>query len=222
MKNECWVCGAKATKRFDIYDKNKLEAKRKREFGANAEVRRDCLKIGIEPSFGQRAYCDSCFDIAVTERKLLEESMRQAKMAIMVEKAIRMFEQQGGDVYEWRSAINTVSTYASKFPEKFASSHEVLAAIVLSHSKVKIRPQYQIAGYIVDFCLPEMKVMLEIDGERHKANKDQDALRDFAIMRRLGKEWSIVRIPTECIEMKASRLLEAINVVLAKRAKANK
>ena len=74
--------------------------------------------------------------------------------------------------------------------------------------------QYKIGRYQVDFLLPEIGVVLEIDGDRHKYKKNYDNARDAYIKKQLGYGWDIVRIKTEYLDKNASKLVEAINGVI--------
>ena len=42
---------------------------------------------------------------------------------------------------------------------------------------VKFRRQHPVAGYIVDFCRPERRLMIELDGGQHMEQKAADATR---------------------------------------------
>ena len=46
-----------------------------------------------------------------------------------------------------------------------------------SNMGYKFRRQHSINFYIVDFCCPERKVIVEIDGSQHLQNKEYDAER---------------------------------------------
>ena len=44
-------------------------------------------------------------------------------------------------------------------------------------SGVKFRRQHPIGGYIADFCCPEARLIIEIDGGHHASNRSADATR---------------------------------------------
>ena len=71
-------------------------------------------------------------------------------------------------------------------------------------------------NYVVDFVLPEMKVILEIDGKLYhgKEKKQYETIRDELICEKFGEEWELIRIDTENINTNVTRLLPAINAVL--------
>ena len=72
---------------------------------------------------------------------------------------------------------------------------------------LKFRRQHPIAGFLVDFCCEELKIVLEIDGSIHKLpNHDAaDRQRASAIAR---KGYTIVRIKNE--ELSREQLQEVI------------
>ncbi len=49
---------------------------------------------------------------------------------------------------------------------------------------VKFRRQYPVGRYIADFCCPEGKLIVEIDGGGHHKTYPQDRARDKSLMRR--------------------------------------
>ena len=49
---------------------------------------------------------------------------------------------------------------------------------------VKFRRQYPLGHYIVDFCCPERKLVVEIDGGVHRKTYLQDRARDQVLMSR--------------------------------------
>ena len=74
---------------------------------------------------------------------------------------------------------------------------------------VAFRRQVVIERYIVDFCAPRIKLVVEIDGGYHARRKRADARRD----RRLGElGYRVVRLPAELV---AWRVGEAVAVVRA-------
>lgn len=126
-------------------------------------------------------------------------------------------EKQSIKMYDYKEAIEVVENFLTKNPDKFDSSYEVLAAIILVNNRIYSKMQYKIGRYQVDFLLPEIGVVLEIDGERHKHHKQYDSNRDKFIKKELGYGWDIVRIKTEYLDMNAEKLVDAINAVVEYR-----
>jgi len=103
----------------------------------------------------------------------------------------------------------------------FQSSDEIMAAIELVAKGVKTRHQVKFGSrYRADFVLPELKVVLEIDGTIYhtKNTIGKESIRDSLIVASLGPKWEVVRIPTDLIEENVTKLLPAIKGVLKKRA----
>ena len=167
----------------------------------------------------QRCYCGECF-AAVSEQ--YESDMRTyvtLKKKLMFERAVRILERQDLDIYKYQEAIQAVGDFVAEKPDKFDSSHEMIAAIILIQNEIQCNLQFKVGKYQCDFCLPELRVILEIDGERHKNRKGYDTERDAEIRAILGAGWQIVRIKTDYIEQKAALLPEAIESVLDHRHK---
>lgn len=210
MKIKCWECGKIATKRLDCFLDSQIE-----------ELITKIEKIPqagdkIQP-FWYRCYCDEC---AEKVRQQDEEEMREyirLKKRMMFKKALRLLEKQNTDMYKYREAIDVVEEHIENNPDKYDSSYEVVAAIVLVHNRIYAKMQYKVGRYQVDFLLPEMLVALEIDGERHKNKKEYDTKRDIYIQNALGEGWDIVRIKTDYLDMKATKLPEAIEKVIQYR-----
>ena len=194
---KCWICGKTATRTRPIND----------GFG------------WIEPPLSEyrRCYCDSCYK--ETEQKELEERKQYIKLKKreMFRKAVKVLESQHTNMYEYQEAVEVVWEFVENNPDKFDSSYEVLAAIVLVQNRIYSKMQYKVGPYQVDFLLPDLLVVLEIDGERHKHNKEYDTARDRFIKKTLGPHWDIIRISTEHLDKNAKKIPEAINKVLEYR-----
>jgi very-short-patch-repair endonuclease len=156
----------------------------------------------------------------MAEQKRENELYIRLKKKRMFEAALDRMEHQKIRLYDYKEAIDTIQEYLMENLDKFDSSYEVMAAIILIHNRVRIKTQFQICGYQVDFLLPDDHVILEIDGDRHKYNKTYDSKRDKHIKDALGPDWEIIRISTECLDMKATKLIDAIEGVLDYRHRA--
>lgn len=193
----CWICGKTATKTRPVFD----------GFGW----------ITPELSEYHRCYCDECFK--EIEKKESEERKLYIKLKKreMFRKAVNLLEKQHTDMYEYREAIEVVRDFMEDNVDKFDSSYEVLTAIVLVQNRIYSKMQYRVGKYQVDFLLPDLLVVLEIDGERHKHKKDYDSVRDKAIKKQLGPHWEIIRIDTDNLDKNAKKIPDAINEVLKYR-----
>lgn len=190
----CWICGKTATKTRPVFD----------GFGWITPELSEC----------HRCYCDEC--LKEIEKKESEERKLYIKLKKreMFRKAVNLLEKQNTNMYEYREAIEVVHDFIEDNVDKFDSSYEVLTAIVLVHNRIYSKMQYKVGRYQVDFLLPDLLVVLEIDGERHKHRKDYDSVRDKAIKKQLGPHWEIIRIDTDNLDKNAKKIPDAINEVL--------
>lgn len=169
----------------------------------------------------QRCYCEDCFKTVTKEmRHDLNEYVR-LKKKLMFERAVRILERQKLNIYDYQEAIQTIEEFARENPDKFDSAYEMVAAIILIDNEIPCELQHKIGKYQCDFFIPTLKLVLEIDGERHKNRKSYDSIRDMEIKNALGAGWEIMRIKTEYLDEKADLLVEAIRTILRKR-KTNK
>ena len=190
----CWICGETATRTRPVFD----------GFGWR------------EPELSEkhRCYCDRCFK-KVEETEAEERRLYiKLKKREMFRKAVKLLESQSTDMYEYKEAIEVVHDFLEDNVDKFDSSYEVLTAIILVHNRIYSKMQYRVGSYQVDFLLPDLLVVLEIDGERHKNRKDYDSVRDKEIKKILGPHWQIIRIDTDNLDKNAKKIPEAINKVL--------
>lgn len=194
---KCWICGKTATKTRPINS----------GFG------------WVEPPLSEyrRCYCDNCYK--EFEQKELEERKLyiRLKKREMFRKAVHLLENQHTDMYEYKEAIEVVQDFIEDNVDKFDSSYEVLTAIVLVQNRIYSKMQYKVGKYQVDFLLPDLLVVLEIDGERHKHKKEYDSVRDREIKKMLGPHWEIIRIDTDNLDKNAKKIPEAIDKVLEYR-----
>lgn len=198
LKIKCWVCGKPAT--------NTLFT----EWVGSGFIHRD-----VSPYY--RCYCDECSAALVKQDKEERELYVKLKKREMFKKACDLLERQNTKMYEYKDAIDVVREHIEEHPDKFDSSYEVLAAIILVHNRIYAKMQYKVGRYQVDFLLPELLVVLEIDGERHKHKKEYDTKRDVYLQSVLGDGWDIIRIPTEHLDKNAKKLPEAIDKVISYR-----
>lgn len=193
MKVKCWICGSPdVVGHLTVKDGSFVEAQHQERW---------------------RCYCRDCKKKTETEYDALKEEYVRLKKEVMFENAIETLEGQSINIYDYREAIDAVHDYIRSNPDKFDSSYEVIAAIVLIQNKVQCKPQAAIGRYRVDFMLPDEYVILEIDGERHKNNKYRDSERDRAIKEELGESWEIIRIDTELLKTNAKELVRAIRKI---------
>lgn len=193
----CWICGETATTTRPIFDG--LGWKKP------------------EPSEYHRCYCEKCLSTLVKTESEERKLYIKLKKREMFRKACKILEGQDTNMYEYKEAIEVVREFVETNPDKFDSSYEVLTAIILVHNRIYSKMQYKIGKYQVDFLLPDLLVVLEIDGERHKHKKDYDSARDRFIKKELGPHWEVIRLSTDNLDKNAKKIPEAIDKVLEYR-----
>lgn len=191
---KCWICGKQATTTKPISDGFSI--------------------YSPSPTKYRRCYCEACLEETQRKEKEERETYVKLKKREMFRRAVDLLENQHTDMYEYKEAIEVVRDFLEDNVDKFDSSYEILAAIILVQNRIYCKMQYRVGRYQVDFLLPDLYVALEIDGERHKHRKEYDTDRDKEIKKLLGVHWSIVRIPTEHLDKNAKKLPQAINKVL--------
>lgn len=196
----CWVCGKPGAIHRNIGEKNPLF--------------NDLIPFEEK---AQRCYCADCFKKVTEQNKIDMQEYVRLKKKLMFERAVRILERQCMDIYDYQEAIQAVEDFAKEKPDKFDSSYEMIAAIILIQNRIPCELQHKIGKYQCDFFIPSMKVILEIDGERHKNKLSYDTKRDADIMRTIGRDWNIIRIKTEYLDQKAEKLVDAIEAVLEQR-----
>lgn len=203
MDHLCWICGKPANNLSPrlYYDE------------ASDQLKEWYVESSTENPWG-RYYCDDCLKRTQLEYKKELELYIKLKKKLMFIRACNLLEKQGINMYEYKDAITVVEEHIKNHPDKFDSSYEVVAAIILVYNHVLAKMQYKIGKYQVDFLLPEMCTVLEIDGERHRHKKEHDSKRDQYIKKCLGGGWQIVRIKTDYLDKNADKLIEAIDKVL--------
>ncbi|WP_061567560.1 DUF559 domain-containing protein [Geobacillus stearothermophilus] len=169
-----------------------------------------------------RLFCPECKDEYEQDKQETLSKYIELKTRVMFERAMRILEKQFAHLYEYKDESEVVLELALKDPEKFGSSHEMVAAMELLRNRVKAKLQQKILRHRVDFLLPELKVVLEIDGYMHDYSKLKDSKRDVKIINELGTGWEVVRIPTKYIEQNVKMLVPAIKEIYSYKQKLRK
>lgn len=212
---KCWICGKEATKHFELFRLSE-QAMRYKDVGMDVNFMTDRQ---LYEQVKQREYCAECFDKVIEEHETDRAEYLKLKKKLMFERALRMFERQMADIYEYREAIDVVEEHYKNNLNKYDSAHEMLAAIILIDNELETKTQYKVGKYTVDFCLPGLKIVLEIDGGLHRHSLYKDNNRDIEIRSILGKDWEVVRIKTEYLEQNAGMLVEAIKAIKKEKQK---
>ena len=101
--------------------------------------------------------------------------------------------------------------------DKFSSLQEAMVAIQLEKQNIKYESQKVINGKTVDFLLPELKIILEIDGELYHTDENQEFLRDRQIMRGIGEKYEIVHIEADSVPRYTWNLKESLPYIVEER-----
>lgn len=212
METRCWECGNEVNIDLETEWENYQykAALRRNEYQPRIEQPEKCWK---------RVYCKECGEDEAAKKADIKNKYIKYKMLTQIEKAIGTLEKQRIDIYAYRSAINVVKEFAINNPQKFDSSYEIVAAIMLVRNKVQAKTQHKIDAYKVDFYLPTLKCILEIDGERHNGRELYDSNRDIKLRNMLGADWEVVRIPTKYLDQNAKMLVEAIKQLKREKQK---
>lgn len=197
MKVKCWNCNKKIN--IDL---------RSTWADSKGYYNRESMNPPDKP--WKRFYCESCAKETTEQFEQEKQVYVRLKNKMLFERAIKILETQKMDFYKYEEAIKAVYDFSQESPEKFDSAYEMIAAIILINERIQTKLQYNIGRYRVDFFLPDLKCILEVDGERHEEKLLEDSNRDIKIRAELGAEWEIVRVPTEYLELNAKMLPKAI------------
>lgn len=180
----------------------------------NYEEIHECWGCGEKITFydepNERVFCKKCRQIHVREFNKLLNQQSEIKCQIMLEKAIETVENSNSYAFDYKESYDIVKKELKDNHSIYKSSEEIVVAMTLHNYNYEFIPNYKVGKYIVDFYIPELKICLEVDGERHKYHTEYDKNRDMRIRNELGADWEIVRIPTEYISLNPDRIPEAM------------
>lgn len=184
---KCWVCGADVVSSYGMTD---------------VMSGRFCHDHWLEH---QREY-----------KKTVAEYLK-LKTEVMFERAMRTMDNAGVCMTDVQREAKAVQKHSKDCPEAYKSSDEMIAAVIMLHAGYDFELNYKIGKYIVDMYLPDQKLILEVDGDRHEHRQLQDSKRDVELRRMLGEEWEVIRIPTQYIEQNPAKIPEAVIVMAEKK-----
>ena len=186
LNEKCWICGADVLSSYGSSD---------------VMSGRFCHDHWLEH---QRKY-----------KQTVSEYLK-LKTQVMFERAMRQMDNAGVFMTNIQREAQAVQKHATDCPEAYKSSDEMIAAVIMLSAGFDFELNYKIGKYIVDMYLPDLKLILEVDGERHDNRKLQDSKRDTELRRVLGDEWEVIRIPTQYIEQNPLKIPDAV-IALAKQ-----
>lgn len=158
----------------------------------------------------KRTYvCDYCKGLIKEKQKasIPEELLNvKTKHEIRFDNAVEEIKQQVKNFDAYSRAINIARTAC----ESFGSIPEAMVAIELLRLKHKIIPQQKIGKYRVDFALPNVKRIIEVDGGTF--HRGTDGEREAFIQLRLGYAWKIIHVPAELIRNDIQKLSQVLKL----------
>lgn len=102
----------------------------------------------------------------------------------------------------------------------YQSTEEIMVALELLRKGFTIYHQQEVASYRVDFLIPALSVVLEVDGEIYhgsdRLSKARAEMRDCIIEETLGGGYKVVHIPTRYINKNVRKLVPAIKALTRK------
>ncbi len=145
----------------------------------------------------KRTYvCDACKKAEKLAKKEAKEANdTRTKEEKRFDSAVQKLKKQGIDK-SWDSAIEI----AKKRIDRYDSIPEVMMAIGLIHYKYAIIPQQKVGSLTVDFALPRIKVVVEVDGSLYHRKAYRENHRDYRLRNLLGMDWEIRHVPAEEVE----------------------
>lgn len=160
--------------------------------------------------------CKDCRTLAVEQQKQENNeaayTLKEKKLRVAIRRISKVAR-----IEDYSAAIAVIEKQLSH-AGWFQSSEEIMVALELLKCGVKVHHQVRVFDYRVDFVLPELRVLLEIDGPifHGKERQKQREVRD-AVLNHKFPGWEIIHISTENICINVTRLLPAIRTVLRRR-----
>lgn len=162
--------------------------------------------------------CPKCKLLLKAKDNQLKQEQSFEKKEAKFNKAIKRLSEKVKNLKLYNKAIQIVHDNLHK-TGWFDSTEEILVAIELIKNNISVRHQVKFGNYRADFVLPQMKVVLEVDGIVYHNDRTvkHERLRDNLIVLSLGAEWEVVRITDEQINKNITKLVPAIRTVLKMR-----
>ena len=178
--------------------------------------------VPFETEPKERVYCEKCKPVVQENHRKLLAEYSQIRKKVMIDTALRKMEKAGMYMHEYLEISKSISDRFRDDEIKLLSSDEMIAAMVLESNGIQFETNKQIASYVVDFYIEDMKVVLEIDGDRHALRYAADSHRDIVVRQALGSEWEVVRIGASVMEKNPEMLPDAIEAVYKEKKKLRK
>ena len=135
------------------------------------------------------------------------------KNKVMFERAMRIMERAGVSMTRYERFAKAVERHSAENPDQYKSADEIVAAVIMLETGTDFEMNYKIGSYIADMYIPDLMLIVEIDGELHEGKELKDSNRDIKLRQMLGDEWEVIRIPTKHIEENPTRIPDAIKAL---------
>lgn len=154
----------------------------------------------------KRTYlCDYCKGV-IKKKQKVEIPSTETKYDRRFNSAVENIRKAVKDFKSYEKAIEV----AKGRSYQYGSIPEAMVAIELLKNKYKIVPQQKIGKYKVDFVIPEIKVVLEVDGKLYHSDIRAEGERDFVIHQSLGIKWMVIHYPAEYVIKDITKLVPFI------------
>jgi very-short-patch-repair endonuclease len=186
-----------------------------------------CCKCGEETlslSYirGDKYTCKKCkLEQKLTDKTDAEENIEAKERKYIKAKERVLKSAKPNENVKYEEAAEKIHKQLYR-PGWFASTEEIATAIILVANNIKTRHQVKFGSrYRADFVLPDMKVVLEIDGVcyHNEFTKERETFRDSLIIAALGPGWEVIRIKDVILNSNPTMLVKAINKTLLERRK---
>jgi len=166
-----------------------------------------------------RYACPECRKEAVAQERAEKEGAILSKKEKKLEMAIKRISKMT-DIEAYTDAITQVRNSIDQ-QGWYQSTEEIMVALELLRCHVVAHRQVKVFEYTVDFVLPDLKVVLEIDGNPfHRSERRKyEETRDDVIGYKFGSDWDVIHIKTDVLNMNITKLLPAIRAIKANRKK---
>lgn len=176
-------------------------------------IERECIfcRTLLDETDECRYACNDCYK----KVKLLKDVVKLDKAQENIETDTRIYLRKN---YSYQKERDSVLRKILEDDFKFLSADEMCFALQLEKENIRYFPNYKIGSCKVDFFLPDMRRIIEIDGELYHKNENKDFMRERYIMSCVGEKYEIVRIPASYVPRYIIKnLKEVIQFVVEKR-----
>lgn len=146
--------------------------------------------------------CNFCKKEIKKKRDAKIEAAREELLSILADdlgtdyEHLKRFEK--GSSKFGQAYADNIET-ARKAIDKFDSVPEVVACIELLHIGARVIVHQAVNDFTVDFCLPDEKVVVEIDGSIYHTDDAKQFIRDNAVTHMLGDGWDVRHVPSDAV-----------------------